>query len=178
MSLLIKIYVEPTGKAPSLGKEGDAGIDCYADCSKCDLSVFTIEAGQTAKIPLGFRYAFFMQSDADGLAEMQLGPEFANRLTPTNDYYIEIRNRSGFGTKEAVTELASICDASYRGVPHYSIAKVAGETTVVAHHQKVCQALIHPFVDPHSVSFELVSTIEELGSTSRGSNGFNSSGSF
>ena len=175
MSLLIKIYVEPTGKAPSLGKHGDAGIDLYADCYA---GSFTLEVGQTAKIPLGFRYAFFNETDPDGLAEMQLGEDFANQIYPTNDYYLEIRNRSGFGTKECVTELASICDASYRGVPHYSIAKVAGTTTQIEHHQKVCQALIHPFVDPHCVRFEFVSTIEELGSTSRGSDGFNSSGTF
>lgn len=175
MSLILKIYIEPTGKAPTLGRQGDAGIDCYADCSA---GSFVLEVGQTAKIPLGFRYAFFEDLDPDRLMLLQFGEEYNNQVVPTNDYYLEIRNRSGFGTKECVTELSAICDASYRGVPHYSIAKVAGTTTQIEHHQKVCQALIHPFVDPHKVRFEFVSTIEELGSTSRGSDGFNSSGTF
>jgi dUTPase len=175
MQLIIKIYVEPTGKAPSLGRQGDAGLDLYADCSA---GSFTLEAGQTAKIPLGFRYSFFQDLDPERLMLMQFGEEYADQIYPTDDYYLEIRNRSGFGTKECVTELASICDSSYRGIPHYSIAKVAGTTTQIVHHQKVCQALIHPFIDPHKVRFEFVSTIEELGESTRGANGFNSSGSF
>lgn len=158
MSLIIKIFVEPNGKCPTKGKEGDAGFDCYG------VGDFQLNAGSSAKIPLGFRYAFFYKSYGE--------------LIPTNDFYIEIANRSGFGTKEMVTELARVCDASYRGIPHYSIAKIGGEPTTISHHQKVCQLLLHPFVDPQKVELLVVDTIEELGSTTRGARGFNSSGSF
>jgi len=160
MPIVMKIFREPNGKLPTLGNLGDAGLDCYADISE-DL---VLTAGQSAKIPLGFRYSFWRRS---------WGEEH-----PENNMYMEIANRSGFGTKEMVTELARICDASYRGVPHYSIAKIGGDATVIKPHQKVCQAIIHPFADPRSIIIEEVSSIEELGETRRGAGGFNSSGSF
>ena len=169
--LTIKIFVEPNGKAPTKGKNGDAGFDCYADLTGetftingkpshpvLETSSFELSRFHSAKIPLGFHYAFFIDGQ------------------PTTDYYFEIRNRSGFGTKECVVELAAICDASYRGVPHYSIAKVAGSTTVITHGQKICQVLLHPFVDPHQVELVIVNSLDELGSTSRGGAGFGSSG--
>jgi dUTPase len=162
--LVIKFFVEPTGKIPTRGKQGDAGLDCFADLSTFDNQTCALNVGQSAKIPLGFHYAFFYNN---------LG-----ELTPTNDYYFEIANRSGFGLKEMVTEVSRICDSSYRGVPHYSIAKIGGDPTIIQHHQKICQMLIHPFVDPYKFEILQVESIEELGSTSRGSNGFNSSGSF
>lgn len=156
--LQLWIYLEPNGKMPSRGKEGDAGLDCYADLS--NLGELKIKAGQSAKIPLGFHYAF-VEVDYRG-----------HRIS--NDYYIEIANRSGFGLKEMVTELSRICDASYRGVPNYSIAKVGGEETTITHGQKICQALIHPFVDPYKIDIIQVDSLEDLGLTSRGSDGFGS----
>jgi dUTPase len=161
------VYVEPTGKAPTIGKSGDAGLDCYADLIGCQVELL---AGQAVKIPLGFHYAFkIRQINSDGYP--------SSRVRDTNDYYIEIANRSGFGTKEMVTELARICDASYRGIPHYSIAKIGGDATIITHHQKVCQALIHPFVDPQKIKIVIVDSLEELGTTDRGSGGFGSTGS-
>lgn len=159
--LTLKIFLEPNGKVPTLGKPGDAGLDCYADLSTCG-NQLTINAGQSAKIPLGFHYAFFETT--------------SSYETVSNDYYIEIANRSGFGLKEMVTELSRICDAGYRGIPHYSIAKIGGEPTTISHQQKICQALIHPFVDPHKINIVIVSSLEDLGTTTRGSNGFGSSG--
>jgi dUTPase len=165
------VYVEPTGKAPTIGKSGDAGLDCYADLTFNEPYV-TLEliAGGVAKIPLGFHYAFKIRHiNSDGYP--------SSRVRDTNDYYIEIANRSGFGTKEVVTELARICDSSYRGIPHYSIAKIGGDTTIITHHQKICQAIIHPFVDPQRIKIVIVDSLEELGSTCRGSDGFGSTGS-
>lgn len=162
MALVIKLYREPNGKLPTRGKHGDAGLDCYADLQ----DGLVLRTGQAAKIPLGFRYA---------LEWLDYG---SDRSSTTTHFYLEVANRSGFGTKEMVTELARICDSSYRGVPHYSIAKVGGEDTIIFHHQKICQILVHPFVDPSDIILQEVSSIEELGSTDRGSGGFNSSGSF
>jgi dUTPase len=160
------VYLEPTGKAPTIGKVGDAGLDCYTDLIGSQLELL---AGQVAKIPLGFHYAFkIRQIFSEGCP--------SSKVKDTNDYYIEIANRSGFGTKEAVTELARICDASYRGIPHYSIAKICGDKTVISHHQKICQALIHPFVDPQKIRIVIVDSLEELGTTDRGSGGFGSTG--
>ena len=162
MTLVIKLYREPNGKLPTRGKHGDAGLDCYADLQ----DPLVLKVGQAAKIPLGFRYAI-EQLD-----------HVTDRSYTTTHYYLEVANRSGFGTKEMVTELARICDSSYRGIPHYSIAKVGGDDTTVSHHQKICQILVHPFVDPGEIILQEVFSIEELGSTDRGSGGFNSSGSF
>lgn len=164
------IYVEPTGKAPTIGKPGDAGLDCYADLTYLlPFTKFMLLAGESIKIPLGFHYAFkIRQINSDGHP--------SSRVRDTNNYYIEIANRSGFGTKEVVTELARICDASYRGIPHYSIAKIGGDVTTITHHQKICQALIHPFVDPYNINIVLVNSLEELGTTDRGSGGFGSTG--
>jgi len=160
------IYVEPTGKAPTIGKHGDAGLDCYCDLSSFDGQSLEISAGESAKIPLGFHYAFKIKDISyHGVS-----------IKDTDNYYIEIANRSGFGLKEMVTELSRICDAGYRGIPHYSIAKIGGPKTTVTHHQKICQALIHPFVDPYLVNIVQVSSLEDLGTTERGSNGFGSSG--
>lgn len=159
--LQLWIYVEPSGKAPTIGKPGDAGLDCYADL-QFPGNYTHLYVGQSTKIPLGFHYAFY-EVDHNG-------------FRVSSNYYIEIANRSGFGTKEGVTELARICDASYRGIPHYSIAKVCGDLTTISHHQKVCQALIHPFVDPYTIDIVFVDSLEALGSTSRGSDGFGSTG--
>jgi dUTPase len=158
------------------GQIGDAGLDCFADLfsdtfmvkrDSCVLTFSDVRDGfdafvlsplDVAKIPLGFRCAFFV----DG--------------RPSTDYWLEICNRSGFGTVAGVVPLASVVDSSYRGVPHYSIAKVVPGVVRITHGQKICQAVIHPFVDPHKVQVEIVSSIDDLGVTSRGDAGFGSTG--
>lgn len=154
--LTLKIYVEPNGKCITKGKVGDAGLDAYADLSIWNNEDVVLEQWQSVKIPLGIRYAFWV----DGKI--------------SNNYYFEIANRSGIGSKEGFTELARICDASYRGIPHYSIAKITLGNSTIKHGQKICQMLIHPFVDPQNIEIVLVDTIEELGLTQRGSDGFGS----
>lgn len=152
--LTIKIFLEPNGKCITKGKIGDAGFDAYA-CS-ANQEMIMISQFEMVKIPLGIRYAFWV----DGKV--------------SNDYYFEIANRSGVGTKEGLTEVARICDASYRGIPHYAVAKITPGITIIKHEQKVCQMMLHPFVDPQLVDIEIVNSIEELGTTDRGADGFGS----
>jgi dUTP pyrophosphatase len=150
--LTFKVFVEAGGKSPTRGKQGDAGLDCYAFGS------FEVNQGELAKIPLGFRYAFW----EDGKV--------------SSNYWLEIKNRSGVGIKSGFTTVAEVCDAGYRGIPHYCVAKVTTGNYIVTYGDKIAQALINPFVDPYLVEIEIVKTIEELGVTERGDGGFGSTG--
>lgn len=159
MALTMKVFLEPGGKQPQPGRKGDAGFDCFADLSSFKDNICLLVEGSSAKIPLGFHVALYEDD------------------TPTDKYYMEIANRSGFGFNNGVTELSRIVDSSYRGVPHYAIAKITKGSVLMQHGDKVCQLLIHPFVPPSDVKVEVVSSLEELGSTSRGAGGFGSTGS-
>lgn len=158
MTLTMKIFLDPEGKAPVPGREGDAGFDCFANLSDMTYRSFDLKQGCSVKIPLGFHVALW----EDG--------------QPTNKYYMEIANRSGFGFNNGITELSRIIDAGYRGTPHYAIAKITEGTTIISHGDKVCQMLIHPFVPPSEVIVHVVTSLEELGLTDRGSGGFGSTG--
>jgi dUTPase len=175
-SLILKIFVEPNGKCPTRGKPGDAGFDVFADLvSIGELGAINVKQGDQIKIPLGFRYSFFTKEDnewtEDGQQLIYIPPEIAS-----TDYWLEIKNRSGVGTKSGMVELAAVCDASYRGIPHYCAAKITPGEYAITHGMKIAQALIHPFVDPHKVDIVIVSSIEALGITDRGADGFGSSG--
>jgi len=169
--LKVKIYIEEGGLPPQKGKEGDAGLDVFAHLPNGFLSV---SQGESAKIPLGFRYSFW--EGHEYVTSMDPFTTHISNWEISHDYYFEIRNRSGVGLRSGFTELASICDASYRGVPHYCVAKVTSGNYIIHHHDKIAQMLIHPFVNPHRIDIEIVQTIEELGETTRGSSGFGASG--
>lgn len=177
-NLILKIFVEENGKCPTRGKNGDAGLDVYAALTD-SISAWNengelalrVHQGHQVKIPLGFRYAFWKIYDfSDAL------PGFVPQAYPSTDYWLEIKNRSGVGTKSGMVELAAVCDASYRGIPHYCAAKITSGAYIITHGMKIAQALIHPFVDPHKVDIIVVNSIEELGTTERGDSGFGGSG--
>lgn len=153
--LTLKVFVEETGKAPQLGRPGDAAFDVFANLSE---PTIIHQFGQ-CKISLGFRFSFW-----------ELGELSFN-------HWMEIKNRSGVGIKSGMTELASVIDASYRGIPHFCAAKITPGTFTINHGDKIAQAIIHPFVDPYKIKIQIVKTIEELGSSERGDAGFGSSGS-
>lgn len=154
MSLKLKIFVHPNGKLPQKGKQGDAGIDCYAALAES----ITVAQGELVKVPLGFSYSFY----EDGQV--------------SHDYWLDVRNRSGVGTKSGLATVAEVGDANYRGMLHYCAAKITPGEYAIEPGAKIAQALINPFVDPHKVEIEQVSTIEELGESTRGGDGFGSSG--
>jgi dUTPase len=164
MSLTLKIFVQKEGSAPTRGKEGDAGLDCFArvaaDADNGDGRHYSIDVleGAIAKIPLGFSYAFW----ENGVV--------------SHNFWLEIKNRSGVGTNSGFVTVAEVGDANYRGEIHYCVAKVTPGKYSVKHGAKIAQALIHPFVDPYMVKIEVVSSIEELGPSARGVTGFGSSG--
>lgn len=163
--LTLKVFVHDGGKLPQKGKEGDAGIDVFArtdgvplKTTQFDQKVAVFGQFDLAKIPLGFSYAF----EVDG--------------ETSHDYWLDIRNRSGVGTKSGFVTVAEVGDANYRGELHYCAVKVTRGDFHVGHGDKIAQALINPFVDPHKVDIVQVNSLEELGASSRGAAGFGSSG--
>jgi dUTPase len=157
--LTLKIFVHEGGKAPQPGKPGDAGLDCFA-CLPADSRQFAMMVNQfeLAKVPLGFSYSF------------SVGKEISH------DYWLDIRNRSGVGTKSGFVTVAEVGDANYRGVIHYCAVKTLPGAYPIEHGAKICQAIINPFVDPAKVDIVVVGSLEELGQSARGEAGFGSSG--
>lgn len=160
--LTLKIFVHGGGRAPQKGKMGDAGLDVFA---RFHPSMMTGEPGsvdvnfqEMVKVPLGFSYAFWVDGSV------------------SHDYWLDIRNRSGVGTKSGFVTVAEVGDSNYRGEIHYCAAKVTSGFYTVRHGDKIAQALINPFVDPCKVQLLVVDTIEELGPSVRGTDGFGSSG--
>ena len=206
MVLQIRIFLEPNGKIPQRGKRGDAGIDVFADVRgggvvypataqdfdknknewvevdvkphrvvPGDSDSYFICQGDSAKIPLGFHYSFWESYEIHTPGEREIDADIAWMLS--HDYFLDIRNRSGVGTKSGMATIAEVGDANYRGIIHYCVAKIARGAFTFTHGEKIAQAIICPFVDPHKVEIVQVSSIEELGPSARGSQGFGDSGS-
>ena len=152
--LKLKVFVHPNGKLPTKGKAGDAGIDAYAALSEPLIA----NQGELVKIPLGISYAFWQNGEV------------------VHDYWLDVRNRSGVGTKSGFVTVAEVGDANYRGVLHYCAVKTLPGTYPVEQGDKIAQLLINPFIDPHKIEIVQVYSIEELGVSTRGADGFNSSG--
>jgi len=164
--LTLKIFVHEGGKAPKKGKAGDAGLDCFAWLPAVPTvpygstrdHAWMVGPGGVAKIGLGFSYSFWVYGEV------------------SHNYFLDIRNRSGVGTKSGFVTVAEVGDANYRGMIHYCVAKCIPGEYGVAHGDKIAQAIITPFLDPHTVTLQVVSTLEELGPSERGADGFGSSG--
>lgn len=169
--LTLKIFIEPNGKCPTKGKVGDAGIDVYADTlAHSGYYSIKVHQGDSVKVPLGFRCSLSVIDRAWN------GYSYEATERDTTGYYLEIRNRSGVGMKSGFTELASIVDSNYRGIPNYCAAKVTSGQYIIEHGAKIAQMLIHPFVDPNDIDIVIVDTIDQLGITDRGASGFGDSG--
>jgi deoxyuridine 5'-triphosphate nucleotidohydrolase len=169
-TLILKIYLKDSKCKPTTGRLGDAGIDCYYSGDNIEL-----HQNDVIKIPLGFHCSLW--------AEEFVGEDVINgagcgiyqeRLT--EDYWIEIKNRSGVGIKKGLVNLAGVVDSNYRGELQYCCSKVTSTPAKIDRYEKICQILVHPFVNPQNIEIRLVNSLEELGDTDRGVNGFGSSG--
>lgn len=170
-NLVLKIFVHEGGKLPQRGKQGDAGIDVFARLPTD--KPLEVQQFQVAKIPLGFSYSFWERlSGRDPFTSL----EHNELIGPINDYYLEIENRSGVGTKSGFVPVAKIGDANYRGEIHYCVVKVSEHWYEVNNGDKIAQAIIHPFADPHRVEIVQVNSLDELGPSQRGAQGFGASG--
>lgn len=204
--LQLRIFLEPNGKMPARGKCGDAGLDVFADilagvtftepfmdCNispeqpvprEVDLAQYRqgetpgtvwVCSGDSVKIPLGFRYSFYEEKEEVTWQGNVKTTKFTKGIS--HDYWLDIRNRSGVGTKAVMVTTAEVGDANYRGVINYCAAKVGRNPTLFQHGDKIAQAIITPFIDPFLVEIVQVSSIEELGPSLRGASGFGASGS-
>lgn len=164
--LTLKVFLEPNGKCPTRGKPGDCGLDVYANIN----APIIVKQFDQVKIPLGFKYGIWVVKRS--FNEIS----FRTSESLTYDYWLEVKNRSGVGTKSGMVELAQVCDSSYRGIPHYCAVKVTPGEYIIEPNMKIAQMLIHPFVDPRLICIDDVDSIEELGLTERGDSGFGGSG--
>lgn len=82
--------------------------------------------------------------------------------------------RSGISTKEGLrpANCVGVVDGDYRGEVTVAIHNDSEETRVVTNGEKIAQLVILPYV---VVDLE---EVDELSSTERGSNGFNSTGKY
>jgi len=169
-SLVLKVFVHEGGRLPEKGKNGDAGLDVFArlDYAK------RVEQTDLIKIPLGFSYAFWQQKDPMGF--LASGGIVTPRYEQSYNYWLDVRNRSGVGTKSGMVTVAEVGDANYRGELHFCAVKVTPGYYDILPGDKIAQILIHPFINPHLITIEQVSSIEELGSSARGDQGFGASG--
>lgn len=204
--LQLRIFIEPNGKMPVRGKPGDAGIDVFVDIrggglmylapawqwdaeKNTDVEVdvkpwrqkhddpnsYYVCQGDSVKIPLGFRYSFYEVKEEVIFNGFIRTTKITKGIS--HNYWLDIRNRSGVGTKSGMATIAEVGDANYRGIIHYCAAKISRGSFQFSHGEKIAQALITPFIDPYLVDIIQVSTIEELGQSARGDKGFGDSGS-
>lgn len=183
-TLVLKIFVHEGGKLPQRGKQGDAGIDVFARLPEQEQHWEIVNGEKRwlgkhvkqfddVKIPLGFSYSFWEKHAG---RDPFTGEADAALYGPIHDYYLEVDNRSGVGTKSGMVPVARIGDANYRGELHYCAVKVKAGEYVIKHGDKIAQCLISPFVDPHRVEIVQVDKIEDLGPSDRGATGFGDSG--
>ena len=101
------------------------------------------------------------------------------RIVPTGlrveipeGFEMQIRPRSGLALKHGITlpNTPGTIDSDYRGPLGVLLINLGGEPYIIHHGDRIAQAVIAPVVQ---VTWE---TVEALGETARGENGFGSTG--
>lgn len=87
-------------------------------------------------------------------------------------YVMIIKDRSGMAGKRRIYTHAGVIDAGYRGEVKIVVSNDGDVDQEIKVKDKVAQALVVPCV----VEASEVSTLEDLGETDRGANGFGSTG--
>ena len=149
MELRIK-KLDPTAKLPTKGRETDAGVDFYCVLDN-DFDVF--HDGSYVSINPGETKKFHT-----GVA-----------LAIPPGYYMQLHTRSGMSAKGFHVG-GGVIDEEYRGEVIVVLQNIGKERLVVGVGDKIAQGVLIqvPKVD--------LIQVEELDSTSRGSQGFGSSG--
>lgn len=152
----IQVKVEEGGKLPTKVRQTDAGFDLYATEDIC------LYPGQSGKTPLNIRL----------------------KLPPNT--YGEITTKSGLGSKGHSVR-AGIIDEEYRGIVHVihsntnlisridedGFPVMNTEPLVIKKGEKIAQLIIHPYSNLYYIE-----EVQEMDlNTSRGENGFGSTGS-
>jgi len=126
-----------------------AGLDLAACLPRHDMpESVTIEPGEIVKIPLGFACA------------IPFG------------YEGQVRPRSGLATKHGITlpNAPGTIDADYRGEMFIALINLSKEPFTITHSDRIAQLIIAP------VAHATIRVVEELDETTRGADGFGSTG--
>ena len=83
-----------------------------------------------------------------------------------------VKDRSGLAAKSGVTTMAGVVDSGYRGEVRVVLLNTSGLPREFKRGDRVAQLVVLKCL----VQSEVVNTLDELGSTDRGSNGFGSTG--
>ncbi len=143
-TLKIPTTAEDEGKIPTYGTKESAGADIRAHLSE----TVVVEAGSTALIPTGLRFA----------------------IPP--GYEIQIRPRSGLALKHGVTVLNTpgTIDSDYRGEIKIILINHGKEDFAVAPNMRIAQMVVAPVIQ---AQFALA---DQLELSTRGEGGFGHTG--
>lgn len=150
MKLKIK-KLRDTAIIPEFKTEGSAGMDFYANLDGIEkgLVEYVVMPGEIKKIPLGVA------------VELEIG------------YEIQVLNRSGITLKGVIIHVGT-GDSDYRGELHAIVHNLSMRAFVIENGDRICQGVIRKIECPHN-GLE-VEIVDELSQTSRGENGFGSTG--
>ncbi|MCB1406636.1 MAG: dUTP diphosphatase [Rhodobacteraceae bacterium] len=153
MSVLIRVLLEdwadPALALPAYETPGSAGADLRANLLLQDRETgLTLMPLQRLVVPTGLR------------VEIPQG------------YEMQVRPRSGLALKHGITlpNSPGTIDSDYRGPLGVPLINLGAEPYVIAHGERIAQAVIAPVVQGR---FQRVETLAE---TTRGSGGFGSTG--
>jgi deoxyuridine 5'-triphosphate nucleotidohydrolase len=97
-----------------------------------------------------------------------IGTGIALELPP--GYYGRITGRSGW-TRKGLDVRDGTIDSDYRGEIHVTVENNSGQAVLIEEGMRIAQFIVVPFA-----TVQLWESVSELSDTSRGSNGFGSSG--
>ena len=140
------VKLSPTAQAPTQGSEYAAGYDLHADLGTAN--ILAIPAGEVRKISTGIAIA---------LPEGTFGAIYA---------------RSGLATKRglAPANKVGVIDADYRGPVIVALRNESNELQYIENGERIAQLVVTPYCP---VEFN---EVDSIGTTSRGTNGFGSTG--
>jgi dUTP pyrophosphatase len=151
MKVLIKVAWDGNADRsiplPTFQSTGSAGADVHANFGT-NQSAVTILPGDRLLIPTGFSVEI------------------------PRDYEIQIRPRSGLAIKYGITLLNSpgTIDSDYRGLVGIILINNGQDEYTVSHGDRIAQLIVSPVIQA------VFQTIDKLSETTRGTNGFGSTG--
>lgn len=147
MEVLVKVYNKSNNNLPVYETDGSAGMDVRASLDQTVI----IKPGKCAIIPTGLH------------VEIPVG------------YEIQVRSRSGLAAKKRVFVLNSpgTIDSDYRNGIGVILMNLGDEDFPVLNGDRIAQLVLN---EVPQIKWEQVSSKEDLSNTTRGLNGFGSTG--
>jgi len=150
--------IRECAKIPERAHPTDAGADLFY-CPDPELSSkckwegesILIAAGESCLVPTGLK------------------------VDLPSGYMLEVKNKSGVATKRRLIVGACVVDAGYTGEIYVNLQNIGRQNQMLEPFQKIAQAVVVPIATPR-----IVEALKDpaLDNTSRGSDGFGSTGDF